>query len=309
MKILIELPTWLGDTVMATPAIENIIGHFSNPEVSFIGPSSSIELLGYHPKVSNFIVIDKEYYSLFRTARKLGKFDNFFSFRGSLRSSVFKLLVNSSQKFQFNRSKYPKIHQVEKYNNFVNDSIKVNYLPGKLLIHKQTVANLDKPNQILGINPGASYGSSKQWYPEKFAEVIIELSGQYDTIIFGSSDEENFVNEIERIINKEGVKNYKNLAGRTSLSELVSFISKLNLFITGDSGPMHIAASFQIPTVAIFGSTRHQETSQWQNQHSKIAKKNLSCQPCMKRTCPLLHHNCMKMIGSNDILSLVETIN
>ena len=72
---------------------------------------------------------------------------------------------------------------------------------------------------------------------------------------------------------------------------------------------MHIAASFQIPTVAIFGSTRDQETSQWQNQHSKIAKKNLSCQPCMKRTCPLLHHNCMKMIESKDIISIVETIN
>ena len=99
------------------------------------------------------------------------------------------------------------------------------------------------------------------------------------------------------------------MSNKTSISELASQIKGLDLFITGDSGPMHIAASFQIPTVAIFGSTRHQETSQWQNQHSKIAKKNLSCQPCMKRTCPLLHHNCMKMIGSNDILSLVETIN
>ena len=306
MKILIELPTWLGDTVMATPAIENIIGHFSNPEVSFIGPSSSIELLGYHPKVSNFIVIDKEYYSLFRTARKLGKFDNFFSFRGSLRSSVFKLLVNSSQKFQFNRSKYPKIHQVEKYNNFVNDSIKVNYLPGKLLIHKQTVANLDKPNQILGINPGASYGSSKQWYPEKFAEVIIELSGQYDTIIFGSSAEENFVNEIESFLNKEGVVNYKNLAGKTSISELVDLISKLDLFITGDSGPMHIAASFQIPTVSIFGPTNENETSQWMNEKSNLVKKNLDCQPCMERICPLGHHNCMKLINEADVLNAVS---
>ena len=93
------------------------------------------------------------------------------------------------------------------------------------------------------------------------------------------------------------------------ISELVDFISKLDLFITGDSGPMHIAASFQIPTVSIFGSTKDQETSQWQNQNSKIAKKNLPCQPCMKRKCPLLHHNCMKMIESKDIISLVEIIN
>tara|TARA_B110000003_G_scaffold266090_1_gene292642 strand:- start:2254 stop:3183 length:930 start_codon:yes stop_codon:yes gene_type:complete len=309
MKILIELPTWLGDTVMATPAIENLINHFSSSEVSFIGPSSSIELLKYHPKVSNFLVLNKKYYSLLHTAGKIGKFDNFFSFRKSLRSSAFKLFVNSSQKYQFNKSKYPNTHLVEKYNNFINASINENYVPGKLLIHKKNLSNIEKSSQILGINPGASYGSSKQWYPEKFAQVIIELSEQYETIIFGSLAEVNFVNEIEGMLIKEGIVNYRNLAGKTSISELVDFISKLDLFITGDSGPMHIAASFQIPTVSIFGSTKDQETSQWQNQNSKIAKKNLSCQPCMKRKCPLLHHNCMKMIESKDIISLVEIIN
>jgi heptosyltransferase-2 len=89
---------------------------------------------------------------------------------------------------------------------------------------------------------------------------------------------------------------------------LIDRISKLDLFITGDSGPMHVAAAFQIPTVAIFGPTRDDETSQWMNEKSLIVKKNLECQPCMQRTCPLQHHNCMNLIKSIDVLNAVKRI-
>ncbi|MBT3738928.1 MAG: lipopolysaccharide heptosyltransferase II [Candidatus Marinimicrobia bacterium] len=309
MKILIELPSWLGDVVMATPAIENLINHYNDAEINIIGSNSSIELLSNHPKVSSFTVLKKKYYSLFKTAINLGKFDSYFSFRQSFRSRVFKFLILSSQKYQFNKNHYVNMHQVEKYNSFINDAIKKNYKAGKLIINKQNNSDLDKSNRILGINPGASYGSSKRWYPEKFAEVAFELSSQYEIIIFGGPDEKNIALDIEDILINKGVLNYRNLAGKTSISELIEYISKLDLFISGDSGPMHIAASFQIPTVAIFGPTRDEETSQWKNENSKIVKKSLPCQPCMKRKCPLMHHNCMRMIHAKDIINLVESIN
>ena len=105
------------------------------------------------------------------------------------------------------------------------------------------------------------------------------------------------------------MKNYKNLAGNTTITELINKISSLDLFITGDSGPMHIAAAFQIPTVAIFGPTKDKETSQWMNKKSIIVKKNLDCQPCMKRICPLQHHNCMNLIKAIDVLKAVNSIN
>ena len=72
---------------------------------------------------------------------------------------------------------------------------------------------------------------------------------------------------------------------------------------------MHIAAAFQISTVAIFGPTNDKETSQWMNKKSKIIKMNLECQPCMKRTCPLHHNNCMNFIKSADVLKAVKTFN
>ena len=86
-------------------------------------------------------------------------------------------------------------------------------------------------------------------------------------------------------------------------------ISSLDLFITGDSGPMHLAASFRVPTVSIFGPTRDRETSQWKNDKSVIVKKKLDCQPCMKRICPLKHHKCMNLIKAVDVLNAIDSLN
>ena len=71
---------------------------------------------------------------------------------------------------------------------------------------------------------------------------------------------------------------------------------------------MHVAAAFEVPTVAIFGPTKDDETSQWMNEKSLIVKKNLECQPCMKRICPLRHHNCMTLIKSESVLSAVSSL-
>jgi heptosyltransferase-2 len=308
VKILIELPTWLGDAAMATPAIENILKHFNGAEISLIGSFASTELLRHHPKVTEVNILDKKYLSLLKLAKSLGKFDNFFSFRGSTRSKIFKLFVTSNHKYQFNKYIYKNLHQVDKYNNFINDSLKVNFKPGKLLISHAIKPNIKKTTPIVGINPGASYGDAKRWYPEKFAEVAIELSSEFEILIFGGPGEEDIALDIEKYLIAKNVLNYKNLSGKTSISELVEHISKLDLFISGDSGPIHIAASFQIPTIAIFGPTRDDETSQWMNQKSIIVKKNLECQPCMKRNCPLLHHNCMKTIEADEVLSAFKSI-
>ena len=108
MKILIELPTWLGDAAMTTPAIENILKHFNGAEISLVGSFASTELLRHHPQVTEVNILDKKYLSLLSLAKSLGKFDNFFSFRGSIRSKIFKLFVSSNHKYQFNKNIYKK---------------------------------------------------------------------------------------------------------------------------------------------------------------------------------------------------------
>jgi len=254
------------------------------------------------------VVLDKKYGSLYKAAKGLGGFDAFFSFRSSFRSKFLKFFISADSKHQFDKNRYQNRHQVEKYNDFVNDSLNINSNPGKLRIYKQNQSSDVGQMPILGINPGASYGSAKRWYPEEFANVASELANQYDIVIFGGPGEKDIAMDIEKTLLEKGVKNYQNLAGSTTIPELINHISNLDLFITGDSGPMHVAAAFQVPTVAIFGPTKDNETSQWMNEKNSIVKKNLDCQPCMKRTCPLQHHHCMKLITAVEVLDAVKSL-
>ena len=94
MKILIELPTWLGDCVMATTAIENIVNFYNDVEITFIGSFVSIETMKNHPKVVKSVVLLKKYSDLYKTSKELGQFDVFFSFRGSIRSKFLKFFIS-----------------------------------------------------------------------------------------------------------------------------------------------------------------------------------------------------------------------
>ena len=310
MKLLIEVPTWLGDTVMATPAIENIIKSYPKAEITIFGAYVSTALFKEHPNVVK--IVDDEskkskfrFLWLYRNARALGMFDMALSFRGSFASKLFIFAVKSNSKSVYQRDKSVVRHQVERYNNLVNSVMNTQKEAGDLHIHLKP-ATYSKPT--LGINPGASYGSAKRWYPEKFAQVATVLSKQYDVVIFGGPAEVDIANDIEKILQENGIENYQNAAGKTSIRELCQQIGGLNLFITGDSGPMHVAAAYEIPTVAIFGPTKDKETSQWHNRKSVIVKKEMACAPCMKRTCPLKHHECMTFITVEDVLKAVESL-
>lgn len=151
--------------------------------------------------------------------------------------------------------------------------------------------------KTLGLNPGASYGSAKRWYPLYFAKVAQEFANDFDIVIFGGSNESEICDEIARQLSKNGVK-FTNLCGKTTIKELCEMIAGIaksgGIFITNDSGPMHIAAAFKTPTIALFGPTRWRETSPYANENARILHLNLPCMPCMKRVCPLGTHACMK---------------
>ncbi|MDQ1264840.1 MAG: heptosyltransferase, partial [Campylobacterota bacterium] len=142
--------------------------------------------------------------------------------------------------------------------------------PLKLYIESK---KFDKP--IMGINAGATYGSAKRWYPERFAAVAKEYSERYDIIIFGGPNEVEMAKEIETNLKSSNVTNYTNLAGKTTIKELCEHIGGCSLFVTNDSGPMHVAAAYKVPTVSIFGPTKHTETSQWMNEKSAVKELEL----------------------------------
>ena len=312
MKILIEIPTWLGDAIMTTPAIENLIQNYQNAKITLFGSFVSTEALKAHSNIEKVVVDntrDKKegnrVFALKRVAKSLGKFDIALSFRRTITSKIFLFFVKAKKKYHYKRYTKDEIHQVIRYNDFINKIVKKETKPANLKLY-YTKIEYKKPT--LGINPGATYGSAKRWYPNEFAKVAKALSSEYDIVIFGGASEIEIANDIEKELRKNLVFNVTNLAGKTSIIDLIKHIAGLNLFITNDSGPMHIASVYQILTIAIFGPTKDKETNQWQNPKSKIVKKELECSPCMKRVCPLKHHNCMKMITYKDVLEAIRII-
>ena len=307
MKILIELPTWLGDCIMATPSIENLIRKYPKSNVIFIGSKVAIELMKDHPNCFAVYELEKSFFAALKVFNLIGNVDLFFSYRGSYRSKFLKLFLGAKNKFQYKKKKYLSGHQVEKYNTYINECLSSSFPPSELKIYKKIIVKKrDRPT--LGINPGATYGSAKCWLPEGFARVAINVSEEFDIVIFGGKNEIETANEIEVLFLQSGKKNISNLAGKTSIDELVQKIASVSIFLTGDSGPMHIASALQIPTVSIFGPTIEIETCQWMNKNSVILKKNLECQPCMKRLCPLKHHNCMKLIPHEQVTDAIRNL-
>jgi len=462
MRLFIELPTWLGDSVMASMAIELIATNFKDAQITFFGTKMCLELYKPHPNAKNFIIDESKkaklrLLNLAKTMRNLGEFDVAISFRGSFSAKFGLFFIKAHKKAVFNK-RINAPHQAEKYAEFIAQTLnlqgankekqngkiaqnieniapkqpkpcvknlnikftpinaqttqergnsdkfaifepinifckkatknadfarfckqisKLNLASFKFSplnkkyfdpnskktavqnkanspifntkfknLNSKTSPNLNEANfknenlqslktnnsahlkeknnkksdensqilnqnhglklyfepkifarKTLGLNPGASYGSAKRWYPLYFAKVAQEFANDFDIVIFGGSNESEICDEIARQLSKNGVK-FTNLCGKTTIKELCEMIAGIaksgGIFITNDSGPMHIAAAFKTPTIALFGPTRWHETSPYANENARILHLNLPCMPCMKRVCPLGTHACMK---------------
>nr|MBP3724998.1 lipopolysaccharide heptosyltransferase II [Campylobacter sp.] len=312
MRIFIELPTWLGDSVMASVAIENIVTNIPAAKIVFFGSSVSTELYKHHPNAIEIIEDQSKksflrYFWLSKKIDELDEFDLAISFRSHFSSKFILNMIKAKKKIIF-KSKKTKTHQVNQYLEFVN--LNLNLLPinteQRIYFARQDLQIKGK-KELLGINPGATYGSAKRWPPEYFASVAQTFSDRFDIVIFGSNKEKEMCDRIEQILNEQSV-NSINLCGKTTINELANALSQLDLFITNDSGPMHLAASFKIPMIAIFGSTRYDQTAPYGNMRARVLHLDLPCMPCMKRKCPQKNHACMKDLTPNLVVTAIRRL-
>jgi heptosyltransferase-2 len=157
-------------------------------------------------------------------------------------------------------------------------------------------AGIGYSDLVIGINPGSTNGSAKRWLPERFAETADRLQQEYGVhrtrvIIVGARGEEGLGAMIsERMRIKPVV-----YSGQTTVMELMAAIKRCNLFLTNDTGPMHIAAAFKVPLVVIFGSSDSITTGPFGNKEA-VVREPVDCAPCLLRECPI-DHRCMTRIS------------
>jgi len=153
---------------------------------------------------------------------------------------------------------------------------------------------------VVGINPGAAYGSAKCWILDRYRDVADRLLANplVHVIFFGDKSGVALVNTICEGLSERAI----NIAGQTSLREFMALMSQCDVFLTNDSGPMHIAAALRVPLVAIFGSTNDIATGPY--EFGTVIHKHVDCSPCYCRECPR-DFRCMTSISVDEVYDAV----
>src|SRR5262249_20880563 len=133
----------------------------------------------------------------------------------------------------------------------------------------------------------------------RFAEAAAEIALERGAAIalFGSRSERDLCDSIARILNRHDVVNY---AGETTLEQFIELAARCELFLTNDSGAMHIASALGVPTVVIFGATDDVATGPT-GPHSRVVRENVECSPCLLRECPI-DHRCMTRVSAGRVV-------
>lgn len=329
-KILIRSVNWLGDAVMTTPALSVIREHFPHAKITILANEMVSELFAHHPGIDHIITFHRRgkhrgVAGRLRLAAELRshRFDLAIILPNSFDSAVVPwmagipvrigkcsdgrtLLLNG--RYHFVKAIPPR-HEVDYYLDLLKHfSITGSRTPLRLSISADEESSaaerlakqgVQPDDFVIGINPGASYGSAKRWYPDRFAQVARHLEEYWGAriVIFGGPGEASIAADIECNLAGAAV----NVAGKTSVREMMALIKRCNFFITNDSGPMHIAAAFSVPLVAIFGSTDHTGTSPY-SSNAVVVRNDVECAPCKLRECPT-DHRCMRSVTAETVIN------
>jgi heptosyltransferase II len=167
---------------------------------------------------------------------------------------------------------------------------------------------LDKVSQpVFGLNPGAEYGPAKRWPAEKFIATAKEIQARTNCawLIFGGKNDAATAAQIESAVGNRQSAIF-NLAGQTSLRELMALLKLCRVLLTNDTGPMHVAAALGTPVVVPFGSTSPELTGPGLpgNSCHRLLKSDAPCSPCFLRECPI-DFRCMNSIGVESVVKAV----
>ena len=328
-NIIVRMPNWVGDLVLATPILLDLRKKFPESSITAMCLTHLAPLLEYEDSINELFAFSTSTNLLHRIMERnlieklrIGKYDlgvlatNSFSsawrfWQGKVGSIIgFKrdcrsLFLDYPVPFKQN---YKKQHLVLTYKAILEPlGIPISTTPPRLVVTEKEMEeawkflkryNLSEKDVIIGINPGAAFGSAKCWLPERFREVakrLVEADPKHVVLFFGDLSQKRLTQDIclnlpARVIN---------LAGKTTIRELMALLKICRAFLTNDSGPMHIADSLHTPLVALFGSTDKIVTAPYV-QRDQVICKPVACSPCLKRVCPI-DFPCMKKIEVDEV--------
>lgn len=331
-RILVRTPNWVGDAVMTLPALESLKRLYGGSEITLLAKKKVIPIYERNPAVKGIIEYGEDFKGLagrFRLSGRLRtkKFQLAVLFQNAFDAAFISFISRIPERAGYSRDmrgglltipvrfsdEVKRLHHVFYYLRIIEALGGSRYGEAAPKIYLSEGERLDAKEflrekglggaPLIGASPGASYGPAKMWPPERFARVLIRLSGELGAvpIVFGGPDDIEASEKVFEMVEKERPGGL-NLAGKISLRRFMALASMLRLFIANDSGPMHIAAALGLPTVAIFGSTDPRLTGP-QGGNVRVLIKDTSCSPCFERKCRYGHYRCLTSITAEEVYS------
>ena len=231
-----------------------------------------------------------------------------------------KNLISENPKSEIRNSQFPgSAHQIHEYLHLAAAlganaeplAPQLTVTPAEVAAAKKKfgLEKIDGP--IIGLNPGAEYGPAKRWPVEKFIAAAKEIQQRTNCtwLLFGGKNDQPLTAQIESAIGNR--QSAANLAGQTSLRDLMSLLKLCRVLLTNDTGPMHVAAALGTPVVVPFGSTSPELTGPGLpgDVRHQLLKSDAPCSPCFLRDCPI-DFRCLNGISVERVVEAVlEAIN
>ncbi len=334
-RILVRGTNWIGDAVMTLPAVAAIRRTWPEAEISVLAKPWVADIYGEGSAVDRVIIFEEPGchtgpMGKLRLAEELrrGRFQMAILLQNAIEAAIIARLAGIPIRAGYDSDArgwllthavrrtraIRRVHQIDYYREMVKALGCIDAgrdLPLKLRPDTAVLADNRLPAAaqgealLIGMAPGATYGPAKRWPVERFAAVAGELQRRYTEallLLFGSRPDREVTDKIAAALRERVL----NLAGETTVREVMALIARCQVFLSNDSGLMHIAGALNVPTVAIFGSTNPATTSP-PGTRNIIIRKPVDCSPCLKTVCPT-DFRCMNLIGVEEVAEAVSGI-
>ncbi len=330
-RIVVFMPTWVGDVVMATPGLRALRNRFADAHITLLTKANTVAVLEPGTWMNEIITWPKvnskaaKWFEPFKVGRQLksNRFDWAVLLSNSFRSALTAKLAGIKRRIGYDRDgrgwllsdripprrvgrSFEKVSTVDYFNEMIaaldcamptqQMELAVADDDAKVVESRLRAWGIDQSHPLVVINPGASFGPSKLWPPERYAEVADQLvrnDGASVVVTFGPGERELAMRVCETM--KE--RSYLVDDPPGTLGQLKALIGRCDLLLNNDTGPRHFAKALDRNVVTVFGST-HVEWTQTDYAKERSVRIAVDCGPCQKKVCPLGHHKCMTGVTS-----------
>jgi heptosyltransferase-2 len=329
-RVCVRATNWLGDAVMSLPAIRAIRDIFTGAHISVVARPWVADLYARETTIDRVIPYPavKGLRARREFARQLRdeRFDVAILLQNAFDAALITWLAGIPERIGYKRDgrgllltraiRVPESGEIPRHERFYYlellrraglierfpecESIRLEGIDAARAAGADHLKALDVHGPAIGISPGAAYGNAKRWLAERFAEAAREFQPA-PVLIFGSTAERDLCQTVAAAI-----PNARNLAGETTLREFIDLAAACRLFLTNDSGAMHIASALGVPTVTVFGATDDTTTGPT-GALARVVRAHAECSPCLLRECPI-DHRCMTRVSAASVTAVARQL-